>query len=242
MYVKQNETWKRIPRIYHPAHNVYCDENVEPGVCLSTENEWWYDNETGIWWHSSATDGLKIARRNCTPEKISHHGTWTSPENVKYTAVLYNTVRHYQMHCDCEEVPNCIKLEVVDRPMPSYEHPTSLVEQNGTWVPHRRIYFGVPSNTPIQSEGESSDIRCSKCWWYLSSVSIGDLEESCRIEMSHKDKTQLVAFGPLHLDTILGFHYNYCIDDIWIAQSDKVTPPSYHQFKYKLADWTCMDF
>jgi hypothetical protein len=243
MYIKQHETWQRIPRIYHPAHNVYCDDATDPScLVLSTEKEWWYDNDTGVWWYASTTDDLRIASSSGIPASTTQSDTWTSPEHVQYTAVLYNVVRHYRRHCGREDVPACIKLEVVREPGPSFEHPTSLTEHNGAWVPHRQIYFGVPSQAPPRADEEPHDRRCTKCFWYLSSVSIGDLEASCNIETRHKDKTRKVAFGPLHLDTILGLHQGYCIDDIWIAPSDRETPPTYHQFQYKLTDWTGVDF
>jgi hypothetical protein len=234
MYAKTNGTWQRIPRIYHPAHNVECDGKVEPGVSISNERDWWYDNDTGIWW-CSAKHGFRVARQSIVPSRKLHDKAWTSPDHVQYTAVLYNTIQHYQLHCDNDEVPCCIQFEATRVPKPSFEHPTSLLLQHGEWVPNRPIYFGVPSREP-QCDDEQRDRRCSKCWWYLSTVSVGSLEAEYHMETSNIDKTQILAFGPFHLDTIVGLHQNFGIDDVWIAPSDALTPPSYHQFKYKLVD------
>jgi len=244
MYLKTDETWHRIPRIYHPAHCVYSGGHTDPPhtTRLPTEKDWWYDNDTGIWWCKVAR-GWQVARASRIPKKKLATQTWTSPEHVSYTAVLYNTTRHYRQHCDQDDdatIPRCISFEPVSEPAPSYEHPTSLWAQHGAWIPNRCIYFGVPSyDDPTNTT--PPERQCPKCFWYISSVSVADLEETYHITMHQADKTQMVAFGPLHIETILGLHANYCVDDIWIAPSDGVTPPAYHQFTSKLVDYLRVD-
>ena len=233
MYMKEANEWRRIPRIYHPAHNVYCTGQIEPGVVLSTERDWWYDNDTGIWW-CAVGSGWQMARKSCVPSGSLPDPTWTSHDNVTYTAVLYNTIEHYRQHREDEAIPDCIQLERLCEPAPSYEHPTSLLAQNGAWVPNRPVYFGVPSYE--RHSAPPAERRCTKCWWYLSTVSVGDLEETYRLETSHPDKTRRVAFGPLHLDTIFGLHCGYPLDEVWIAPSDGVTPPPYSHFQYTLLE------
>jgi len=70
----------------------------------------------------------------------------------------------------------------------------------------------------------------------MSSVTVGELEALYHIDMCHADKQQRVAFGPLHLPTIRTLHASYDVADVWLAPSDEPTPPSYHQFTYRLAE------
>jgi hypothetical protein len=243
LFLLKNGQWVRIPLTYHPAHNVYCEDSdtTASDVSLTTENDWWYDNETGIWWYSSAS-GFQISSRSCIPLNMSQSQTWESPEHLIYTAVLYNTVQHYHLtydHHELDEVPNCIKLDRIRNSGPSYAHPTSLVMQNGIWVPHRPVYFGVPSFTLPRDELR---VTCMRCWWYLSNVTVGDFESAYQLSLGQQyDKNQRVAFGPYHLGTIVWLHSGYCTDDTWVAQSDLTTPPSLHSFKYKLTDVVRMD-
>jgi hypothetical protein len=231
LYIKESDEWLRIPRIYHPSHNVYCDDEIEPNTVLSTESDWWYDNDTGIWW-CSLSDALLISKSCRIPETM--HQTWTSPEQVQYTAVMYNTVKHYRKHCeDYTVVPNCIQLDSACDPIPSYEHPTSITESNGTWIPNRPVYFGVPSRSQSHNEPHQKQ-RCSKCWWYMSSVTVGELEALYQIDTPHANKLLTVAFGPLHLSTIRALHEHHDVSGLWLASSDRTTPPAFHQFKYEL--------